>query len=84
MKCKAITATDDSLIVHEFDSEEDALLTIPFIKRWKRHTEWLDDGVIRYHSKQAEKYWRKQKLKDKIKGVIITRDDKGKKHYKYY
>lgn len=50
-----ITSLGKRLIIHEFESEAEALKTMPWIKRWTRET--FDQRWIRYHHKRAEQYW---------------------------
>lgn len=69
MNTVAITAVDNILVGHYFDSEAEALKKFPFIRSWGRHT--FDPRKIRYHSKQAEKYWRSRQLSDPITSTAI-------------
>lgn len=50
-------ALNNVLIGHYFDTEEEALASMPYIKTWKRET-W-DKRHIRYHSPGALAYWDK-------------------------
>lgn len=54
-KTVAITSAQGVLVGHYFDTEKEALKTLPYIKRWKRET--FDTRYIRYHSPEAEKFW---------------------------
>lgn len=66
----AITAINKSqLICHYFDSEAELLIAKPYVRRWTRET--FDKRHIRYHSKQAEEYWRSRKLNDPIVSLSI-------------
>ena len=69
MKAVAITAVGNNLIGHYFESEEDALKKLPFIKSWTRET-W-DKRHIRYHSKSAKKYWMNRRPLDKINSTAF-------------
>jgi hypothetical protein len=78
IKTVAITAIDDILICHEFETEADALKVMPFIKRWDRVT-W-DKRHIRYHSLAAERYWRSRSINDRIKSTRVIYTATGKKY----
>lgn len=79
MKTYAITATQDRLIVHEFENEKQALIKMPMISTWER-LEWSDQ--IRYHSKQANRFWKNRKINDKIPSTTMVYKN-GIKTYTY-
>lgn len=78
----AITAVRQQMLVcHYFDSEEELLRTKPFVVHWKRET--FDSRHIRYHSKHAERYWKKRFANDKIISLAIHYKN-GKEVKRYY
>ncbi len=82
MKVKAITSFDSRLIIHEFSTQKQAFETLPFIRKWDI---WIkSDGEIRYHSKQAIKYWNDRKVNDPIHGTRIKHLESGETEYEYY
>jgi len=81
MKTVAILSIHGRLICHYFDTEEEALKTMPYIKNWER-VQW-DPDKIRYHAKSAEKFWRKRRVNDHIPGTQIIHKN-GEKQITYY